>query len=129
MAIGHIYTNNGHLFLMKHKSESFEKFKEFKAQAENQTRKSIKTLRSDRGGEYLSTDFIHFLKEQGISAHTSWNATIKWCVGKVESYPIGYGAVYDELHRPSHFTVRLCTPDCLVHPKSCPVQVRFYYTI
>ncbi len=34
----------GHLFLMKHKSESFEKFKEFKAQAENQTGKSIKTL-------------------------------------------------------------------------------------
>ena len=37
----------GHLFLMKHKSESFEKFKEFKAQAENQIGKSIKTLRSD----------------------------------------------------------------------------------
>ena len=37
----------GHLFLMKHKSESFEKFKEFKAQVENQTGKSIKTLQSD----------------------------------------------------------------------------------
>ena len=58
----------GHLFLMKHKSESFEKFKEFKAQVENQTGKSIKTLRSDRGGEYLSTEFIHFLKEHGIAS-------------------------------------------------------------
>ena len=47
-----------HLFLMKHKSESFKKFKEFKAQVENQTEKSIKTLRSDRGGEYLSTELI-----------------------------------------------------------------------
>ena len=56
----------GHLFLMKNKSESFEKFKEFKAQVENQTGKSIKTLRSDRGGEYLSTEFIEFLKEHGI---------------------------------------------------------------
>ena len=37
----------GHLFLMKHKSESFEKFKEFNAQVENQTGKSINTLRSD----------------------------------------------------------------------------------
>ncbi|MDD0298907.1 hypothetical protein PSY73_23285, partial [Shigella flexneri] len=36
----------GHLFLMKHKSESFEKFKEFKAQVENQTGKSIKMKES-----------------------------------------------------------------------------------
>ena len=35
-------------------------------QVENQTGKSIKTLRSDRGGEYLSTEFIEFLKEHGI---------------------------------------------------------------
>ena len=56
----------GHLFLMKNKSESFEKFKEFKAQVENQTGKSIKTLQSDQGGEYLSTEFIEFLKEHGI---------------------------------------------------------------
>ena len=56
----------GHLFLMKHKSEFFEKFKEFKAQVENQTGKSIKTLRLDRGGEYLSTKFIQFLRKHGI---------------------------------------------------------------
>ena len=56
----------GHLYLMKYKSESFEKFKEFKFQVENQTRKSIKILRSDRGGEYLSTEFIRFFKEHGI---------------------------------------------------------------
>ena len=33
-----------HLYLMKYKSESFENFKEFKVQVENQTRKSIKIL-------------------------------------------------------------------------------------
>ena len=53
----------GHLFLMKNKSESFEKFK---GNVENQTGKSIKTLQSNRGGEYLSTEFIEFLKEHGI---------------------------------------------------------------
>ena len=58
----------GHLFLMKNKSESFEMFKEFKAQVENQTGKSIKTLRSNRGGEYLSTEFIKFLKKYGITS-------------------------------------------------------------
>ncbi|PPZ39278.1 hypothetical protein C5P26_25735, partial [Escherichia coli] len=44
----------GYLYLMKYKHESFEKFKEFKSEVENQTGKSIKALRSDRGGEYLS---------------------------------------------------------------------------
>ena len=34
----------GHLYLMNYKSESFEKFKEFKVQVENQTGKSIKIL-------------------------------------------------------------------------------------
>ena len=56
----------GYLYLMKHKHESFEKFKEFKAEVEKKTGKGIKTLRSDRGGEYLSTKFYEFLKEQGI---------------------------------------------------------------
>ena len=53
---------------MKNKSESFEMFKEFKDQVENQTRKNIKTLRSDRGGKYLSTEFIEFFKEHGITS-------------------------------------------------------------
>ena len=37
----------GHLFLMKNKSKSFEKFKELKTQVEYQTKKSIKILQSD----------------------------------------------------------------------------------
>ena len=56
----------GTCFFIKNKSESFEKFKEFKSQVENQTGKNIKTLQSDRGGKYLSTEFIEFLKEHGI---------------------------------------------------------------
>jgi hypothetical protein len=35
---------------MKHKSESFEKFKEFKNEVQNQLGKNIKTFWSDRGG-------------------------------------------------------------------------------
>ena len=44
----------GYLYLMKYKSEAFEKFKEFRIEMEKQLGKSIKTLRSDRGSEYLS---------------------------------------------------------------------------
>ena len=47
---------------------SFEKFIEFRNEVEKQSRKSIKTLRSDRGGEYLSTEFTQFLKDNGILA-------------------------------------------------------------
>jgi len=56
----------GCVYLMKHKSESFEKFKEFKNEVEKKTGNSIRILRSDRGGEYLSTEFLDYLKEHGI---------------------------------------------------------------
>ena len=42
---------------MRHKSEAFEKVKEFKAEVENNCGISIKFLRSDHGGEYLLGEF------------------------------------------------------------------------
>ena len=51
---------------MKHKSETFEKFKEFQSEVENHLNKKIKHLRSDRGGEYLSYEFGTHLKACGI---------------------------------------------------------------
>ena len=53
---------------MKYKLEAFEKFKEFKNEVEKQLGKSIKTLRSDRGGEYLSQEFLDYLVEDGIQS-------------------------------------------------------------
>src|SRR3954470_6782753 len=52
----------GYIYLMKHKSETFEKFKEFQNEVENHRNRKIKFLRSDRGGEYLSYDFLTHLK-------------------------------------------------------------------
>ena len=51
---------------MKHKSETFEKFKELQSEVENQLDKKIKHLRSDRGGECLSFEFGTHLKACGI---------------------------------------------------------------
>ena len=51
---------------MKHKSETFEKFKEFQSEVENHCNKKIKFLRSDRGGEYLSYEFGLHIKQCGI---------------------------------------------------------------
>jgi hypothetical protein len=56
----------GYVYLMKHKSETFEKFKEFQSEVDNQGGKKIKTLRSDRGGEYLSHEFSSHLKSWRI---------------------------------------------------------------
>jgi transposase InsO family protein len=56
----------GYIYLMKHKSETFEKFKEFQKEVENQLDRKIKQLRSDRGGEYLSFEFKAHLRVCGI---------------------------------------------------------------
>ena len=62
------FSRFGWVYLMRYKSEVFEKFREFKNEVEKQSGKSIKSLRSDRGGEYLSTKFTQFLKDNGILA-------------------------------------------------------------
>jgi hypothetical protein len=56
----------GYIYLMKHKSETFEKFKEFQSEVENHRNRKIKFLRSDRGGEYLSYEFGTHMRECGI---------------------------------------------------------------
>jgi hypothetical protein len=48
---------------MRHKSISLEKIKEFQNEVQNQLSKTIKFLRSDRGGEYLSIEFSDHLKQ------------------------------------------------------------------
>ena len=60
------YSRYGYVYLMKRKSEASEKFKEFRAEVENQLGKCIKAIRSDRGGEYLLGDFKDYLTQNGI---------------------------------------------------------------
>ena len=54
------------VYFLKEKSEVFGHFKTFKAMIEKQSGFMLKTLRSDRGGEYVSNEFEEFLKENGI---------------------------------------------------------------
>ncbi|GJS55873.1 retrotransposon protein, putative, ty1-copia subclass [Tanacetum coccineum] len=44
----------------------FEMFKTFQNEVENQLEKTIKALRLDRGGEYLSQEFLDHLRSRGI---------------------------------------------------------------
>ena len=57
------YSRYAYVYLMKHKHETFEMFKEFQNEVENQLGKTNKILRSDRGGNYLSSKFINHLIE------------------------------------------------------------------
>ncbi|GJX74290.1 retrotransposon protein, putative, ty1-copia subclass [Tanacetum coccineum] len=60
------YSRYGYVYLLKHKHEVFETFKVFKNEVENQLGKTIKAIRSDRGGEYISQEFKDYLKANGI---------------------------------------------------------------
>ncbi|GJT74556.1 retrotransposon protein, putative, ty1-copia subclass [Tanacetum coccineum] len=63
------FSRYGYVYLLKHKHEVFETFKVFQKEVENQLGKTIKSLRSDRGGEYTSQEFLDHVKEHGIIAH------------------------------------------------------------
>ncbi|GJT66412.1 retrotransposon protein, putative, ty1-copia subclass [Tanacetum coccineum] len=63
------FSRYGYVYLLKHKNEVFETFKVFQKEVENQLGKTIKSLRSDCGGEYMSQEFLDHLKEHGIIAH------------------------------------------------------------
>ena len=72
------FSRYGYVYLMKHKSESFEMFKRFQNEVENQLDKKIKVLRSDRGGEYLSQEFIDHLSSCGIVSQLTPPGTPQW---------------------------------------------------
>ncbi|KAJ9560810.1 hypothetical protein OSB04_005970 [Centaurea solstitialis] len=54
------------VYFLNSKDEAFETFKEFKLKVENEVEKKLKTLRTDRGGEFTSREFTRYCKENGI---------------------------------------------------------------
>jgi len=62
------------VYLLKHKSEAFAAFKQFKAWAENLTGQRMGSLHDDKGGEYMSKEFDMFCIDHGIQRqHTVRN--------------------------------------------------------
>lgn len=60
------HTRKVWVYFMKQKSEVFGNFKMFKVAVEKETSKQVKTLRSDGGEEYFSSEFSDFLQKSGI---------------------------------------------------------------
>ena len=56
------YSRYTAVYMIKHKSQVIEKFKEFVLFAEKLTRKSVKRLKTDNGGGYTSNEFDQFCK-------------------------------------------------------------------
>uniref|UniRef100_A0A251S6V1 Putative zinc finger, CCHC-type, Ribonuclease H-like domain, GAG-pre-integrase domain protein n=1 Tax=Helianthus annuus TaxID=4232 RepID=A0A251S6V1_HELAN len=54
------------VYFLKFKSQALSYFRNFKRLAENQVGYKIKSMRTDRGGEYCGHEFQNFLKENGI---------------------------------------------------------------
>ena len=63
------------VYLMKHKSDTFPCFKEYKAWAETRFERKIKVLRDDKGGEYMSNEMAQYLREHGIQREHTVRAT------------------------------------------------------
>ena len=60
------FTRKTWVYFLKHKSDAFVYFQQFKALVEKQSGHYIKVLRTDRGGEYISHEFLNFCKSHGI---------------------------------------------------------------
>lgn len=60
------YTRYAVVYPMKTKGEVLDKFDEYRRMVENLHGTTIKALRSDNGGEYLSKDFDAYLTKNGI---------------------------------------------------------------
>jgi hypothetical protein len=60
------YSRKCWIYFLKDKSDTFDKFKEYKSFIENETRKHIKILRIENGGEFESLQFEDFCKSARI---------------------------------------------------------------
>jgi len=57
------------IYCIANKSETLEKFIEFKKQVETQCGQKIGLIRSDRGGEYTSNQFVKHCENEGTRRH------------------------------------------------------------
>ncbi|XP_062224514.1 uncharacterized protein LOC133923077 [Phragmites australis] len=63
------------VFMIKSKDQACSMFRKFKLQAENTSRQRIKTLRTDRGGKFLSVEFTQLCEEAEIKRHLTASYT------------------------------------------------------
>ena len=70
-----MFTREDHINFLKKKSEAFERYLEYEAWVKVQWGAIIKHLRSDGGGEYISTEFTNYLKKTGTACHLTMHGS------------------------------------------------------
>ena len=70
------YSRMGTVMFLKQKYDAFQMFKQFLARVEKEIGKSIKYLRSNRGGEFTSKEFEMFYNDKGIKRQSSTPRTL-----------------------------------------------------
>ena len=65
------------MYFMRHKSETFAKFKLWKVEVEKQTEKKVKCPRTDNGTEYTNDKFRDFCEQHGIKRHFTVRKTLQ----------------------------------------------------
>jgi transposase InsO family protein len=63
------------MYMLKRKADVFSVFKQFRDLVENNTSRSIKCLRTNNGGEFMSMKFENYCKDFGIDRHTNISYT------------------------------------------------------
>ncbi|KAJ9567458.1 LOW QUALITY PROTEIN: hypothetical protein OSB04_003424 [Centaurea solstitialis] len=81
------------VYVIKRKDEALVAFKKFKVQVENETSSKIKTLRTNRGGEFVSQNFVKQKEYNDNSLHRIphnktgwWNVPTVLCSKQQEAY-------------------------------------------
>jgi hypothetical protein len=64
-------------FELKKKSETFEAFKKYKTMMEKMTGKNIRSMKSDKGGEYMSSEFNSYCENQRINRYLTESYTLQ----------------------------------------------------
>lgn len=69
------YSRRVWVYILKHKDQVFNKFKEWKTLVENQTGKKVKKLRTDNGLEFCNQQFNSYCANEGIARHKTVRLT------------------------------------------------------
>jgi hypothetical protein len=63
-------------YILKHRLEALEKFKQWMTLRQKQLGKQVKRFRTDGGSEYTSKQFAEYIKSQGILKQMSTPCTL-----------------------------------------------------
>ena len=80
-------------------------FKDFWTEVEKQLDKNIKSLQSDRDGEYLSGDFNKYLLIMGFYPIY---VLVEWCGWKKKPDSFRHDKIYDELFWSTKVPIGIC---------------------